>query len=498
MKNIDKNVDKILETLTFKSQSGKEIIWTPGQKEMVGTILNRQSPDGKKRIHIMTATRYGKSASVAAAVLTRVAIKPEKWAIVAGTKDKAAIIMEYIAMYALDNPLFRDQLELETGGLERLRRERSRDRLTFKRRGEVRVYSADARNKRATGESLMGFGAPNVVEDESALMDDDIHTKAMRMLGDSPDNFLVKIGNPFNRNHFLKSYRNPAYHKIEIDYRQATKEGRLTSEYVEEMRKEAMFDILYEVKFPDADMIDEQGYMPLITEAELKRAKTKVKMYHFGEKRIGSDVAGGGKNFSILLVRSSNYAEIDSKDRSDDTMALVGRGLRLRKRLGRDDRGKLSKIFTDRVGVGKGSYDRYREQIEDVVGVVGGSEPANPARFSNKRAENYWRGREWLLGGGKLEDRNEWDALLDIRYKIVSGQKIKLMTKEEMIRKGIDSPDIPDAWANTFNDFESTPGLEGKAPPTEKKSKDMDPYIESPQESSPGSLQGDDVIGGVI
>jgi len=38
----------------------------------------------------------------------------------------------------------------------------------------------------------MGLGAPNVIEDESALVKDKDHALVMRMLGDQTDNFLFK------------------------------------------------------------------------------------------------------------------------------------------------------------------------------------------------------------------------------------------------------------------------------------------------------------------
>src|SRR3972149_108422 len=184
-------LNKILKTFTFKDESGNPLIFTLGQLQILDIILNRKSPDDKNRIHIMTPTRYGKSATVAAGVVARASTKSEKWAIVAGTKDKAQIIMDYAINYSLDDPLIRTQLAID-GSLERLRRERSRDRLTFLRGGEIRVFSADARNRQELGNALMGFGSPNIVEDEAALIDDDIHAKIMRMLGDSSNNFMVK------------------------------------------------------------------------------------------------------------------------------------------------------------------------------------------------------------------------------------------------------------------------------------------------------------------
>lgn len=148
----------------FKDDEMLDMKWTPHQLRVIDSILNRGFK-GKKRIHIMASTRFGKSASVAAAVLMRVAFLPEKWAIVAGTNQQAQIIMHYIIMYATDNPLFRKQLEIPKGSsIERLKRERNKRVLTFNNGGRVGVLSAqikqgsydDLSTKGVTG--VMGEG----------------------------------------------------------------------------------------------------------------------------------------------------------------------------------------------------------------------------------------------------------------------------------------------------------------------------------------------------
>jgi len=146
----------------------------------------------------MTLTRYGKSLVTALAILTRVATFPEKWAIVAGSEKQAKIIMGYIIEHAFDNDYTRSKLAITEGeSLEHLRRERSKSRLNFKHTdgtyGEVFILSADSRNKQRAGDAVMGFGAPNIVLDEAALVDDDIESKIFRMLGDQPDNFYFKV-----------------------------------------------------------------------------------------------------------------------------------------------------------------------------------------------------------------------------------------------------------------------------------------------------------------
>jgi hypothetical protein len=428
----------------FHDDAGREIVWAPGQLEIIDNILNRGSVEGLQRTEVIAATQYGKSLAVGAGVAIRTSLYPESWAIVAGTTEKARIIMEYVIMLSLNNSILRSQLDPATP-LDRLRMKRSADQLVFRRRGAVRVYSAEANRVTETSKSLMGFGAPNVIEDEAALVPDILQATVMRMLGGHKDNFLMKIGNPFNRGHFYRSWVGEKYHRIFIDYKRGVTEGRFQPEFIEEMRNEAMFDIFYTCLFPDADTMDSKGWIPLFTEMDLKRAFVEEDV-PFGEGKLGCDVAGGGRNFSVIVHRSYNVAKKVYKQNESDTMQFTGNVLLFKKNLNIKD----ENIFVDKVGIGKGSYDRLREQIPKVRGVGGADEPTDN-RFLNVRAEMYWRAKEWLSRGGKLMKDTDWYQLLAIKYKVAdSSGRLKMMSKEEMLREGIDSPDVADAFAMTF------------------------------------------------
>ena len=99
-------------------------------------------------------------------------------------------------------------------------------------------------------------------------------------------------------------------------------------------------------------------------------------------------------------------------------------------------------------------------------------------KFVNKRAEMYWRTREWILRGGKLERHEDWAQLTQVKYKVAdSSGKLKIMSKEEMLRDGIDSPDVADSLMLTFfsNDI---PDIILNAVQTieEVQPKSLDPY----------------------
>lgn len=445
MSNIRDNTLTVLKAMAFKNNAGDEMHWVNGQLEIMDCIINRSAPDGRKRIQVIASTQYGKSDAVGASLVSRAAAKPEKWAIVAGTREKARIIMDYAVNYCLNHPVLRTQL-LSDGPLDRMRMKRSADRIVFKRLGEIRVFSADATRVNETSKALMGFGAQNVIEDESALIPDNLQATIMRMLGGWKDNFMMKIGNPFNNNHFKRTWENGRYHQIFIDYKRALAEGRYTQDFIDEMREEAMFDILYECKFPDEGLMDTSGWIQLLTETDIERAQVEDDS-PFGFVRLGNDIAGGGRNFSVTVARAYNVAQKLVKANTRDTMLFAGNVLNMANQL----KVKDNDLFTDGVGIGRGAADRLRELRGGAITVLGSQSPADTVHFVNLRAEMYWRLKEWINRGGKLIKDEDWKQLAKIRYKVVdSSGKIRIMSKEEMLKNGIDSPDVADALSLTF------------------------------------------------
>jgi hypothetical protein len=294
----------------------------------------------------------------------------------------------------------------------------------------------------------MGFGASNVILDEAALIDDEMEGKVFRMLADSAeDYFYLKIGNPFTRGHFLKDTRDETIFCRNIDSVIGLKEGRLTEEYLSIARTKPNYDILFENKFPAADMVDRDGWSPLITDDELEAAFVEENIPMFGTKRLGLDVAEGGENFNSFVCRSENFAAIVRKDHEDNLMTTVGNTIQICRRLGIEE----SEIFIDAIGVGSGVADRFTEQRIPVKGIKVSSSPLDKVNFYNLRAEAYWRVREWIKAGGKLKKHLDWYQLTQIKYKVRdSSGNMVIMSKDDMRKKGIDSPDVADSLMLTF------------------------------------------------
>jgi len=381
-------------------------------------------------------------------------IQKELVAVVAPNKEKAKIIMRYYIEHLSDNPVFWSQLEKNTK-LERLRQEESKERIILNNEGGIFVVSAQAGNAVKGVESAMGEGAKIVIQDESCLIPDQTESSIYRMIAGYKDGFYCKIGNPFYRNHFLKSWRSEKYQKIFIDYFQGLKEGRYTQEFIEEAKKKPNFDILFGCKFPDADMIDQKGYSVLLAESDIKQGEVNP----FGEIRMGVDVAEGGGNYNVIVLRWDNTAKVVLKYQSENTMDLVGRIIQI----GNEYDILPDNIFVDSIGVGKGVCDRLEENYNKKVRTINGvkvSEKAQDSKlYFNKRAENYWRLRQWIKQGAILEPNNDWNQLEDIKYKVKdSSGQLLIMPKDEMRKEGYESPDIADALMLTFSRIDFSGG----------------------------------------
>ena len=115
-------------------------------------------------------------------------------------------------------------------------------------------------------------------------------------------------------------------------------------------------------------------------------------------------------------------------------------------------RGALTEenIFIDATGIGAGVYDRFRETGWNVRGINMAEAAVNKEKYINIRAEAYFRLREWIKKGGTLKKDTDFLQLNDIKYKMRSNGKLKIIDKDTLRRNGIPSPDVADALMLTF------------------------------------------------
>lgn len=106
-------------------------------------------------------------------------------------------------------------------------------------------------------------------------------------------------------------------------------------------------------------------------------------------------------------------------------------------------------VFID-AGNGTGIIDRLREMNYKVTEVWFGSSSEKP-EYANKRTELWGDMRDWLRGGCIPDDMHLRDELVGPEYKFIGrSDQIALESKEDMVKRGLHSPDRADALAVTF------------------------------------------------
>jgi len=433
----------------FVDDNKRPLEFTETQDEMIDEIVLMPH----KRVSVITPTQYGKSTGTGCGIIIKGAIAARRQVIIGATKDKAQIIMSQVNQHVFDNVIYSSQLDIPGGSIERLRRQRSRDHLSFKRGGHIKILSAEVTNKHALEKALLGEGGQDIYIDDSPLMPNEAYEMIMRMLGGYKDNFLFELGNAIRRNHFYNTMHDKTTHKIWIDYKRALEEGRFSPEYIAEVKEKlkGLFRSMYECKFPNEGEMDEEGYQFLLTEDQIDDAFVPVSLEKSRENRLGIDVARGG-NRTVLCLRNDMQAEIIKAAHTASIMHTPAFALEAMQEW--DIR--ASHISIDDTGLGGGATDRLHEQQYYVTPVVPG-ETAPEIKDSKIQPKNmraycyYWGVKAFIENGGKIApNENMANQLKLIKYRIDSKGTIQIQPKEEMELPSGESPDEADAFSLTF------------------------------------------------
>jgi len=199
-------------------------------------------------------------------------------------------------------------------------------------------------------------------------------------------------------------------------------------------RVTAKFPRASSAQFIPIDIVDDavaRGYEP--------------KHYAYSPIVIGVDVARFGYSQTVLTVRQGMHIHEQRKFRELDTMAVAGQVVRI------EDEYRSDMTFIDIGAMGPGVVDRLRQIGRRPIEVSFGSKPRDPRKYANKRAEMWGDMKDWMKMGGSIPDDQELiDDLIGPEFGYNVRDQIQLEKKEDMISRGLASPDCGDSLAVTF------------------------------------------------
>lgn len=183
--------------------------------------------------------------------------------------------------------------------------------------------------------------------------------------------------------------------------------------------------------------------------------------------RLGVDVAGMGRDASVLVPRYGNYVEEFVAHESAgvaDHMHVAG--------MTANYLDKGASAYIDTIGEGAGVFSRLQElnykksfSCKFSEGASGLNDVTGVYEFANMRAYLFWAVRDWL------DPKNGFDPALppddmfmqectEIRWFFLSNGSIGIEKKEEIKKRLGRSPDRFDSLANTFYPEEYTSVIE--------------------------------------
>jgi len=413
-----------------KNVLGNDDVLTENQSNIIKDIVFERH----KRIIICAYTRYGKTATVAKAVLLYILFHANKEIKLIGPKyEQTEILRNYIAKYAVKSPHLRKMIEISVTGVERIKKEVSKKRITFTNNTELQILSAEG-----DAERLMGFGASGLlIVDERVLINPEAEAKISRMLLDSPDTILIELLNPWNKeNQAWSHWNNPNFKKYHISAEDGIKEGRHTVEQIREIEEDIVSPIqrtvLIDSDFPD-DTED-----ALIKWEWIQRAINKPITFDKSERVSGLDCAEAGLDLSVLSKAFTDknrfkFYSIDSWHKADTTETVS----KVKTLTDPDDL-----MGVDAIGVGKGIADQLKKDKYNVKHIKVGMAPTrDKTQFLNRKSQFYWNLRR-LFEEDKISIPKNKQLIKELnlmRYEITANSgKIKIIDPAK-------SPDFADS-----------------------------------------------------
>ncbi len=327
--------------------------------------------------------------------------------------------------------------------------------IRIKERPETWFARAKTARKEAP-EALAGVHGDYVlfVIDEASGVPEEIFNTAEGALTNK-DILVIMISNPTR----LIGYFYEAFHKDGKNWQQlgfnSQQSPIVDNEFVQRILEKHgdnsdEFKIRVLGEFPSEEGIDEKGFVNLFTADEIKFTQDKT----FTQTRMGIDPSGEGQDETAWAVRDEFKGGIVGTERTSNPKSIAEKTLTLMEKYV----SRPNNIFIDNFGVGANVAVEIALTpfAYKVNGLNVGEKPVDEL-FLNKRAEAYYAIKGWFRKGGSLVDNEDnkklKDELLTVKFKRNLQGKIQIMSKLEMQKLGIPSPNKADAFMLTFTNI---------------------------------------------
>ena len=319
----------------------------------------------------------------------------------------------------------------------------------------------------ATPENMQGYHDlfMLIVCDEASGIDEEMFPVIEGALSTGKIVILLLIGNPTrNQGTFADSHLKPKvakyYHQIHVSLDKTT---RVSPQWVKEMgEKYGTESPVYLVRCLGDFAAEDENQLISLSWLEEARIRSWKPDGSIPRQRLSVDVADGGANFTVIThtIMYESFTLFKKQTKHSfpgghavtmccDEVEKIWRANGMNKENGDD-------IVVDSLGVGAGVTSELFKRGKPVIRYMGGAASDNTQEWRCRRVQSYMVLRDGFRDGtvafeDDFVDDDEWDdldaQLCSIKRKPGVEKVEDLLTKKEMVDKGIVSPDRADSMA---------------------------------------------------
>ena len=295
--------------------------------------------------------------------------------------------------------------------------------------------------------------------DEASAVPDPIYVAREGGLTDG-EPMTFDFGNPVhNTGRFFENMKGRFQHRFIKRFIDSRDVSITNKEYIEKLIADHGIDSDY-VKVRVLGEFPSVGSLQFIPTSDVLAAQLRDAVYErHQEVRIGVDVARFGSDESVIYPRIGNDARsFEAKRyRGLDTVQLSGRVIEMVKSF--QELGKTNiQVFVDGTGLGAGVVDVLRSLNPGfgVHEVLFGGAPVDTKTYRFRVGEIWDRMRKAIKGALALPNeqgelgRELKEQLTQRQYGFTLKGQVHLEPKDEMKKRGLESPDLADALALTY------------------------------------------------
>lgn len=308
----------------------------------------------------------------------------------------------------------------------------------------IRLFGAD------NADALRGMYYDGVVMDEVAQMKREVWSEIIRPALSDRLGWALFIGTPKGANLFhelyLQAQKDTSGDWTALIYR-VTDTDAISPAEIEKVKVEmggAESNAYRQEYMCDFSASSEDVLITIDEAVEASKRKYMANDYMSMPSVLGVDVARFGDDRTVVFERRGLVArnprvliKLDNVQVADMIVSMYHQF-------------QPERIFVD-AGQGQGVIDILHRRLPCVVEVPFGGAALNSAKFLNRRAEIWYKMREWIRAGGQIPDMapliTEISAPL---YSFTTNGKIQLEAKKDIKERIGVSPDLADALALTF------------------------------------------------